>query len=451
MRGLIWSWLFIMWGCGSVTTPAMPSPDAGADAGPGSDGGSGSPPDPAGTLKVVTQARVLVPGGAASGAAQSGVDVVAVQHDGTTIDGTAQSGADGRASLQVHAGGSVTAIYHHAVDAGADLVTYFGVQPGDMITFGQRFGSTQTASLGAMTFSYPSLSGASYQVFGPCGSGTAGGTQLSIVLTEQPSCHVDPMDIVFIATNSAGDVIGYNYLNVAFHAGTTVPITTWATPKTAMLSITGLPPEVGVVNAVLGNVGNVDQPMFQFLVRGQATGGAFSSSFPWAATAVRTVAQLSVARDGNFQPIQLLDILKPDATTWTVASAPLPPWLQTSVVSTVDRTGSISMSGTGRYDAAVVHIEWQHLVAGAVIVSRWTFVLPPGMMTFAFPALPSELAAVLPPPADQYTTEAHLIQIPSLAGYDALRAIPEADLMCPDTLVPDCSLRTAQFPRVVFE
>ncbi|HEX3761839.1 MAG TPA: hypothetical protein VHW23_24235 [Kofleriaceae bacterium] len=447
MRGLIWSWLFIMCGCGSVKTPAASSPDAG----PGVDGDPGEPADPSGTLKVVTQARFFVPAGTASGAGQSGVDVVSVQRDGTTIDGAAKSDADGHASLPVHTGGSVTAIYHHAADAGADLVTYFGVEPDDMITFGQRFSSTQTTSLGAMTFSFPSLSAANYQVFGPCGNDTAGPNQLSITLTELASCHVDPMDVVFVALNGAGQVIGYNYLNVAFHAGTTAPITTWATPRTAMLSITGLPAEVRVVNAVLGNVGNVDQRMFQFLVTGQATGGAYSNSFPWATTAVHTEAQLIVARDGNFQPIQLLDILQPDTTTWTVASAQLPPWLQTAAVSTADRTGSIFMSGDGHYDAAVVHIEWQHLMAGATIVSRWTFVLPPTMTSFAFPALPSELAAVLPPAADQYTTEAHLIEIPAVDGYKALRAIPEAAVMCPGTLVPDCSLRTALFPRVVFE
>lgn len=446
MQRWIWSCLFIICGCGSVKSISNVSP--GDDADPGGEGTT----DAAGMLKIVTKARFFAAGGPAPGSAQGGVDVVAVQRDGKTIDSTAKTGADGQASLQIHAGGSVTAIYHHPADTGTELVTYFGIQPDDTIAFGQRFTSTKPDNLGTMTFTFPAVNGAiNYQVFGPCGNELTGASKLSVTLTELASCHVDPMDIVFVALNAADQVAGYNYLSVNFQAGTSVPIATWTPPKTAMLSVTGLPSEVRGINAVLGNVGNIDQRMFQFLVAGQATGGAYSNSFPWAATAVHTEAQLTVSRTGTFQPIQLLDILPPNVTTWTVASAQFPPWLQAFVVSTADRTGSLFLLGDGAYDAAVVRIAWQHTVAGVQVESHWTFVLPPKMTTFTFPALPADLASVLPPVDDPFITEAHLIEIPSVPDYDALRAIPEASVICPGSLVPDCSLRSGEFTRVVFE
>src|SRR5262249_25404368 len=120
--------------------------------------------------------------------------------------------------------------------------------------------------------------------------------------------------------------------------------------------------------------------------------------------------------------------------------------------STANRSGSISLFGDGPYDAAVVQITWQHMVSGGTTVpSVWTFILPPQMTAFTFPTLPAQFAALLPGTDDNFSAKAHIIEIPSVPNYDALRAIPESTLICPVSLVPDCSLRNAVFQRVIFD
>jgi hypothetical protein len=37
-----------------------------------------------------------------------------------------------------------------------------------------------------------------------------------------------------------------------------------------------------------------------------------------------------------------------------------------------------------------------------------------------------------------------LLEIPTIDGYDALRAVPERNLTC-----PDCAVRTGEIPRVI--
>jgi hypothetical protein len=191
--------------------------------------------------------------------------------------------------------------------------------------------------------------------------------------------------------------------------------------------------------------------MYGSFVNGQVTGGAYGNSFPWAPTAVRTEAQLAMTRPGNFPTMRLLDVLQPTTTTWTVATPALPPWLQLFDASTADRTGSLHLVGTGAYDAAVLQISWTHVMGSTSVPFAWTFILPPQTTAFAFPALPAEHAGDLPQPDDAYTVQAHVIEIPAVAGYDALRAIPEKSLICPDTLVPDCALRNGEFPRVIYD
>ncbi len=411
--------------------------------------------DLTGMLNVVTQTRFFVAGGPAIGAAQASVDVVSIRPNNTVAD-MVQTDASGHASLKVYPGGSITAIYQHPADMGADLVTYFGVQPNDTLTFGQRFTPNTSNNLGVMTYSYPAIAAASsYEVFGPCGGGGVGTGTLSISLTEFDSCHHDPMDIVFLALNSTGQVINYSYLSgVTFQSGMTRSIGSWATAGTAMVNVTGLPPEVQNLTGeffTVGNVGSPDEEMFARSVNGQVTGGAYTNSFPWSPTGVRTEARLFLSRLGTYRTMQIVDALQSSSTTWTVASPALPPWLQTFTASTVDQMGIMYLVGDGTYDAGMFRINWNHVNGSTNVPFVWTFILPPQMTTFTFPKLPAQFAADLPQPQDGFNFQAHIIEIPSVPSYDALRAIPEKSLICPGSLVPDCALRNNEFPRIIFE
>ena len=411
--------------------------------------------DLTGMLSVVTQTRFFVAGGPAIGATQASVDVVSIRPNNTVAD-MVQTDANGHASLKVYPGGSITAIYQHPADMGADLVTYFGAQPNDVLTFGQRFSPSTSNNLGSMTFSYPAIAAAtSYDVFGPCGGAGAPSGTLSIALSEFDFCHHDPMDIVFLAFNSTGQVINYNYIsNVAFQNGTTRSIAGWGNAGTAMVNVTGLPPEVQNLTAeflTVGNVGSPDDEMFIRSVNGQVTGGAYTNSFAWAPTGVRTEARLFMSRLGTYRQMQIVDSLQASSTTWTVASPALPPWLQTFTASAADQMGIMYLVGDGTYDAGMFRINWTHVMGSTNVPFVWTFILPPQMTTFSFPKLPAQFAADLPQPQDSFGIQAHVIEIPSVSGYDALRAIPEKSLICPGTFVPDCALRNNEFPRIIFE
>ena len=402
--------------------------------------------DLTGMLSVATQTRFFVSGGPAVGAPQASVDVVSIRPNNTVAD-MAQTDASGHANLKVYPGGSVTAIYQHPADMGADLVTYFGAQPNDVLTFGQRFSPPTSNTVGTMTFSYPAIAAAtSYDVFGPCGGAGAASGTLSITLTEYDFCHHDPMDIIFIAFNGSGQVINYNYIsNVTFQTGGA---------RSIAVNVTGLPPEVQNLTAeflTVGNVGSPDDEMFGRSVNGQVTGGAYTNSFPWAPTGVRTEARLFMSRPGTFRQMQIVDSLQASSTTWTVASPSLPPWLQTFTVSAADQMGIMYLVGDGTYDAAVFRVNWNHVMGSMNIPFAWTFILPPQMTTFTFPKLPAQFAADIPQPQDSFGFQAHIIEIPSVSSYDALRAIPEKSLICPGSFVPDCALRNNEFPRIIYE
>jgi hypothetical protein len=408
--------------------------------------------DQTGTLSVVTQTRFFISGGPAIGAAQPSVDVVSVRPNNTVAD-MVQTDASGHANLQVYPGGSITAVYKHPADMGADLVTYFGAKPNDVLTFGQRFSPTTATNIGSMTFSYPALGAASfYEVFGPCGANSAGAGVTSITLTEFTSCHRDPMDVVFIAFNAASQVMNYNYLSsVAFQNGGGRAIGGWGTAANAMVNVTGMPAEIQNLSVNFANVGNVEQTLYSSGVNGQVTGGAYTNSFPWATAGTRTEATLFMTRPGTFRTMQLHDAFQSGNASWTVAAPTLPPWLQTFSVSIADQMGIMYLVGDGPYDAGVFRITWNHLMGSTSVPFVWTFILPPQMTTFTFPALPAQFAAYLPQPQDPYGFVARIIEIPSIANYDALRAIPEKSLICPNTFVPDCALRNGEFQRIIYD
>jgi len=113
--------------------------------------------------------------------------------------------------------------------------------------------------------------------------------------------------------------------------------------------------------------------------------------------------------------------------------------------------GIMYLVGDGTYDAGMFRINWSHVMGSTNVPFVWTFILPPQQTTFSFPKLPAQFAADLPQPQDSFGVQAHVIEIPSVSGYDALRAIPEKSLICPGTFVPDCALRNNEFPRIIFE
>ena len=74
----------------------------------------------------------------------------------------------------------------------------------------------------------------------------------------------------------------------------------------------------------------------------------------------------------------------------------------------------------------------------------WNVIMPPDVTAFDLPTLPSPFDVDLPHPEDFLGGTIRLLEIPSASGYDAFRAVPERNLVC-----PECAVRSGEIPRIV--
>ena len=399
-------------------------------------------------LTVITQAHVS--GLDAIDAPVANIDVIAILPNGMVNDMT-KSDATGHATVKVFPGGSVTAIYPHTVDMGADLVTYMGVKPGDTLTFGQRFGSVTSTGLGSMSVSWPQLGGATqFDVFTPCGGFGFGGA-LSGSVSAQSSCATTPYEALMLAFDNNGNNVGFNTTSTpTFTAGGSLSIGGWSTPQNAVVNVSGLPDEVTFASADFSVMEGIQQS-FEQGSGGPVTGNAFTGGFKWPPAGDRTFAQLFVERNGPYSETEVMDSLQTGTLSYTVADAKLPPWMSSSTVSCPAATAvwfPIPTTQANTLDGAVTQVFWQHQVTmgGTTTTNQfqWNFITPPEVTAFNFPALPSQFATDLPQPEDFCNGSTRLIVIPSASGYDAFRAVPERNLVC-----PECAVREGEIPRMI--
>jgi hypothetical protein len=404
--------------------------------------------DLTGTLVVVTQTHVQ--GGGTVGDPAPAIQILAFRPNGTVSD-TQKTDSAGHATVSVFPGGTVTAIYPHVLDTGADLVTYGGVKPGDTLTFGQRFTSGTSTSLGTITLNWPTLGAQFYDVFTPCG-GFGAGSGLTITLSAQDSCNHSPYEMLFLAFNSADVIIGWGTLSPStFTPGATLTMPGWQNPANTTLTLTGLPPEVTNLNFQRETIANGGEDLFGTGSNGSPTGGAFTGMTVIAPTGEGSLGQLGLERQGEFDETLLLDHLASNATTWTVADAPLTPWMSNFVVNAPTRSLEwfpIKTTGASTMDGVVATLEWQHqtMVSGTTtsIPFTWNVIMPPEVTAFDLPTLPAPFDVDLPQPEDFMGGTIRLLEIPSSTGYDAFRAVPERNLVC-----PECAVRSGEIARIV--
>ncbi len=434
---------FTVIGCGQVkgtqATDAHVATEGGPDA------------DLTGTVNVITQTHVN--GGGTIGDPAPMIQLISLLPNGKLSD-MQQTDSAGHATLNVFPGGSVTAIYPHVLDTGADLVTYLGVQPNDTLTLGNRFTTGTNNALGSMTVTVPALGGASfYDVFTPCGGfGLSISTSISTAVSAEDSCVHTPYQMVFLAFNSNDVIIGYNFLSPTFQANTTISLGGWSNAVTTTLNLTGLPDEVSNLSFDLFDIANGGQQLFStFGGSGSPTGGAFTGAVPWGPGTERTMGELFLSRKGSFSETEILDGLSPNPSSWTVADTTLTPWMSGSIVSAGTQTVTwfpVKTTGASVLDGTVALLNWTHqtTISGTTtnIPFKWNVIVPPDITEFTLPALPSPFDTNLPQPEDFLNGEVRLLEIPSATGYDAFRAVPERNLTC-----PECAVRAGEIPRII--
>lgn len=423
-------------GCGKVAGNTPNPADAGIDA------------DLSGSATVVTQAVLTGKFGDKAG----NIDVVSHLPNNMVL-ATATTDANGSATLKVYPGGSVTAVYKHTADMGADLITWVGVKPGDTLTFGSRQIPPPSPStlLGSQTLQWPALAGVTqFQAFTACGAATTTtATATSMVGNESTGCHREPMDVLFRAFNGS-TLVAYGFRsNVTFVNGGTVALGAWTTAiPNETINITGLPPEIDSVSGNFATIINTDFSIFFGNYNGTPTGGAFTKTVPFSATGERTFGELFLNRAG-FNGMELVDSFSSGTLTQTVAAPTLPTWVQgaTNVSSALHKAEWFSVpepSTTPNTTGEFLAMSWSHQIAGVSHPSRWSVILPPGQTSFDFPPMPPGLSDHQPAGVDFLSGTTTVFEIPSIAGYDMLRTVPSANIMC-----LTCAVESGDIQRVV--
>ena len=413
-------------GCGAVSAPASP------DAAP-----VDAPVDVLmpGALNVVTQTRFT--NGQPPFTPQGNVIVVGVRPDGTMSDMQMTDATAGTATLTVYPGDSVTAIYPHMGDAGADLTTFYDVKPGDTLTFGLRFSPSGTnTTVGDMTISWPAVSNAFYDAYTACSS-YGFGTATSGSITEYSLCHHDPMDVVMLAYDqNTGALTQAGLIPAAtFQAGGALTLAQWR-PATATKSmgLTGLTPEITSVNMLDYEFVNDRSFYGAGSYGGAPSNGQYTSpTYPWPGQGSREWVRTILSRQGPWTSMFIHDSFEPSTTPYSLAMPTLPPWLTSNYVA----SGPAQMAawfpvGDGPSKGTVARAAWNHGPAPY----NWTFIVPPGTTAINFPKLPDAIAMNAPHPEDSVNLQyVRVFDIPELAGYDDVRKLPESTIVQLDLAV----------------
>ncbi len=412
--------------------------------------------DLTGTANVVTLAHLDHQGaGPLTGQPAGNIDVVSLRPDGS-VAGTIKTNGAGQASIPVYPGGTVTAIYPRGDGAGAELVTFADVKPGDTLTFGREVQNQASTEVGQITVTLPSLMGASYYyVLNDCNysyvspNTTGGGATARLV--DYTSCHGSNNQVVLaLALDSSGTLKASMSMPITYVNNTTYTFgNNWVTAPTASLTVSGLSPEIYYVNFNLATA--LYKTPFQAVTGGSPMGNAISAMAPFPPVGPRALAQVDLVRSGSFGPTILFSALPTNDLKLTVNAPALPPWLSAAVIKPalggaawfpVGGAGSSGLPSS--HDAVVGQMNYGRNDGPNYLNFSWTFIIPPTETEFKLPVLPAPFESLQPRVNDgsTYSNTLTLLEVPSVDGYDDARALPESSLAC-----PRCAVRDGILPR----
>ena len=424
------------------------------DADPGPDADVDANVDPSGDATVSTKAGVT---GQPVGMAIADVELISTLPNGDML-ATGKTDASGNATIKVYPGGTVTAVYRHTgTDMGADLFTFVGVEPGDKLDFGQKllFNGTGT-NIGSQTYTWPTSPNgavAGYRVLTACSTNLVlAPNTTSPPLAEFSLCNKTPMRIVYAATTpSPATLANCGSRVVTFSAGATVGLPAWSNAVTASGNLSGLPASVTNVNVGMRVVLN-DASEISLAgggpISGAPTGGAFTGNFQWCPdVGERTSARVDLRRP-NSGVITVLDALPASATSVTVSSPVVPPWVEPEfMTSTEMRSASWKFAdeGTNAHDAVYLQLQYQQQINNMSFLGRWHVVMPPGTQSVNLPKLPAAFDDFQAKPGVTLMFgRIYAIEVPTLTRYSELRALGMGFATC-----PDCAVRANEVQRVI--
>ena len=312
------------------------------------------------------------------------------------------TGADGRASAEVEAGGSVTVI-HFADDR---LTTILGVEPGDQLVFGRSPGAG--AYLGTATVELPAAGG-DYRVRGPCLGGDAATTTVAVQLGDGCTA-TGPL---LALSGPLEGIDGYLYdPAVTMTPGATITLAgPWQTPGAFGFDLTGFDIDylTGTVGVVAGDrlVGAVSAPL------PSPVGGVVDAALdaPTGVGEATLVAVSGQAPAGAQHTI--VDLRDGQHTSIALDGAALLPH---STLTTGDATGATWSNQITDHDGTTIHFSSSS--------ATWRVFGPPEATSVTLPALPDDLASFWEPTDDLFL-QVTVAESTIVAGYDGFRAAPD--------------------------
>jgi hypothetical protein len=376
-------------------------------------------------LTVITLARFqnTVP----DGMPVANIEIIALRPDGSQSDDV-KTDTTGMAQVKVYPGGSVTALYPHPSDPGADLTTYMGVKPGDTITFGQQVYPTMSTTLGNFTLTWPNVAvGEDYSVITSCYYCSTG-TGLGCTVTEYNTCHQEPMDILYLGYSPSVGAYTYSAFAsaVPFTSGGSKSLNAWSAMGTGSMAITGIPSEVtNVYAANYDFVGN-DIAFSTGYSSAPSNGQYTTPSYAWpsAGQGTRNSEQVQLTRPGPYTTMAINETSMGNTPTYTLNISALPPWLTTNyTVSGPAQMATWYAIGEGPTNGTALRVYWSH-PNGANYT--WSFLVPPKVNAITFPKLPANIEMNAPALDDNLNiVYLRIFNIPELASYDDVRKVPE--------------------------
>lgn len=371
-----------------------------------------------------------------------------------TVVATATTGADGKASVELPNGGSVTIAYPDMQQTSAYfrswVTTYFGVKPGDSLVVGDSFseGPSSQTNAGTEVVRWPTLANAdTYRLYTPCdryGYYTPPTTSATISLYNT-CAGAGPIILVGYET---GNVTGSILVASATHADTqdhdlAAPgWTTQAATPNFISVLTGLPADGQVLQlGARGDYGpwSVDQVMTGLSID---ENGMASAMVSVPSTAPRLTAVADVRR-GKLVGRQRF--AKTGVSPVSIDASTLPMFDGSPIVDANARKVTWPMP-VGTYDHTILQFQWSYVGANDVTHRMtWNAVLPPGVAELDASSLPADLVDLIPSTTNFDLVNVRVVDLANAASYDAARQLPEWQLSYPIESVHNGAMMGAAF------
>jgi hypothetical protein len=424
-------------GCDAVTTYT----DAGADDDTTVDGATSPDAPAAGTVTVITRTRYV------TDAPLADVPVISVAPDGTLRD-SATTDANGSATLDVIGGDSVTAFYPLGVNGNQDMVTTLAVEPGDTLTYGTY--SLDYTTTGSLVVTWPPGTNiSSWELYSDCGGGYVGaGTTLTTTINRYAHCGDATTDLLLVG-KAVGDGWPSQWAkleDVAWDSGTAA-FTAYQDAPTVTLAASGVPPEINSMEIdAYGTLARV--PVYAaYVYASPITDGAFSGAIRLAASD-GGYGRWYAYRNANGLGRQEGTVGMTSSTEIRITDPAFIPFVSRPEINAVARQAIWIQTEGAPYDVAYFTMSYSNTPPaflpglGGAQYYNWTVIMPPGLTSLEFPAVPG-YEQYLPVDSASVYGDVMIVEDERYDGYRGARNMPEWDIACSYNCMPRRGCRSA--------